>query len=83
MSTSNPLFRGLPPPSWQDLSALGRAPAAAAASSPGSSDWFGRSTASARVLSVQSAGLSSNDVDAWAQQLVNHLLAPADGSTPG
>jgi len=82
MSTSNPLSRGLPPPSWQDPSALGRAPAAAA-SGPGSSDWFGRSTASARVLSVQSTGLSSNDVDAWAQQLVNHLLAPADASTPG
>jgi len=76
MSSSNPLLRGLPPPSWSDPT-LGRATSAPSAAQS-SSDWFVQPTASARVLSVQSTGMASTDVDAWAHQLVNHLLEPSD-----
>jgi hypothetical protein len=77
MSTSNPLSSGFPPPTWPGPATPGRStPTSPAASA--SRDWFAQSPASARVFSVQSPALSSTDVDAWAQQLVNHLLNPAD-----
>jgi hypothetical protein len=77
MSTSNPLFSGLPPPTWPGPSTPGRSTPTASPAASGSRDWFAQSTASARVFSVQSPALSSTDVDAWAHQLVNHLLNPA------
>jgi hypothetical protein len=79
MSATPPLFPGLPPASWQQTAALGSTqPAASSAATQNNSDWFAQSSSSARVLSVQAAGVSSNhDVDSWANQLVNHLLEPA------
>jgi hypothetical protein len=84
INPTNPLFGSLPPTSWQPQPLGSVTPQQAPPLN--SSAWFASVNASAQVLSIQMPGtnvhaLSNTDVDAWAEQLMNHLLHPSNASS--
>jgi hypothetical protein len=81
INPTNPLFGNLPPASWQPQPLSPIAPPQTAPLN--SSAWFAGTNASAQVLSVQqqSNAPSNTDVNAWAEQLMNHLLKPFDANS--
>jgi hypothetical protein len=80
INSTNPLFGNLPPLSWQPQPLGSVTPSQTPPLN--SSVWFASANTSAQVLSVQMTGTNANtDVDAWAAQLMNHLLQPSDASS--